>query len=91
MGELDAYMDLVWCEGAMELSVGSVDHFDHVSLANTLHLMEIELNISLFRTDISLFRTDISLFSIGHAGLGASGGLGGHDDYCSGNEASATV
>lgn len=71
-------MDLVGCEGAMELAIGRVDHFNHITFANTLHLMEIELDISLF---------DI----VGPAGNGASGRFGGHDDYPSGSETGAMV
>ena len=63
-------MYLMWGEGAMELSVASVDHFDHVSLADTLHLMEIELDITLF-----------AIF--GPAGTRASAKTRGHDDYFS--------
>lgn len=70
--ELDAYMDLVWCEGAMELSIGRVHHFDHISLANTLHRLEIECDISLF-----------GIF--GHAGSRASERFGGYDCYFSGS------
>ena len=66
-GELDAYMYLMWGEGAMELSVASVDHFDHISLAAALHLMEIELDITLF-----------AIF--GPAGTRASAKSRGHDD-----------
>ena len=65
--KLNAYMYLVWGEGAMELSVASVDHFDHISLADTLHLMEIELDISLF-----------AIF--GSAGSRVSAKSRGHDD-----------
>ena len=42
-------MDLVWCEGAMKLSVGGVDHFNHISLAHTLRGLEVGFDISLFR------------------------------------------
>lgn len=65
---LDAYMDLMRCEGAMELSVSRVDHFDHISLANTLHRLEIELGISLF-----------AIF--GQAGIRATVRFGGHGEY----------
>ena len=67
-GEVDAYMYLMWGEGSMELPVASVDHFDHVSLADALHLLEIELDISLF-----------AIF--GPAGTRASAKSRGHDDY----------
>ena len=46
-GTLDAYMYLVWGERAMELSMGSVDHFDQISLADTSILLEIDLDILL--------------------------------------------
>ena len=71
-GELDAYVDLVRCEGTMELPIGSVDHFNHIPLAYALHRMEIIFDISLFGI-------------LGRAGTGASALLGGHDEYCSGN------
>ena len=45
---VDAYMNLVRGEGTMELSVSGVDHFNHVSLADTVHRLEVELDISLF-------------------------------------------
>ena len=63
-------MYLMWGEGAMELSVGSVDHFDHISLANALHLTEIELDITLF-----------AIF--GPAGTRASAKCRSHDDSLS--------
>ena len=63
-------MYLMWGEGAMELSVAGVDHFNHISLADALHLMEIELDISLF-----------AIF--GPAGTRASAKSRGHDDYFS--------
>ena len=68
-----AYVDLVRGEGAMELPIGSVDHFNHISLANTLHGLEIELGICFF-----------SIF--GQAGTRATAIFGGHDDCCSGYE-----
>ena len=77
-GKLDAYVDLVWCEGAMELSIGRVHHFDHISLANTLNRLEIECDISLF-----------GIF--GHAGSRASGRFGGHDRYSSGSGTTVMV
>ena len=70
---LDAYMDLMWCEGAMELSIGRVDHLDHISLADTLHRLEIRLDISLFRI-------------FGQAEDGAAARFRGHDDYSSGRD-----
>ena len=60
-------MYLMWGEGAMELSVASVDHFDHISLSDALHLMEIELDIALF-----------AIF--GPAGTRASAKSRSHDD-----------
>lgn len=61
-------MDLMRSEGAMELSIGSVDHFDHISLANTLHRVEIEVNISLFPI-------------FGQAVIRATARMGAHDGY----------
>ena len=81
-GELDAYMYLMWGEGAMELSVASVDHFNHISLTNALHLMKIELDISLF-----------AIF--GPAGTRASAKSRGHGDcffdYSSGSDTSVML
>ena len=48
MGTLDAYMDLMGGERAMELSMGSIDHFDEVPLADTSKLLEFELDILFF-------------------------------------------
>ena len=65
---MNTYVDLMRCERAMKLSVGGVDHFNHVSLADALHLVEIELDISLF-----------AIFGPARSRAGAN--VGGHDDY----------
>lgn len=71
-------MDLVWSEGAMELSIARVGHFNHIALAYTLHRMEIELDISLFSI-------------VGPAGVRTSGRFRGHGDCPSGSETSLMV
>lgn len=76
---LNAYMDLMRREGTMELSMGGVDHLNHVSNAHTSHLMDIICHIPFLTTILE------------HAGIRASWGFLIHDGGSLANGVSTTA